>query len=83
MFPSIRDPLLRIEGAVNLGFSNILITGKAIRGEHRPSKAIMKSKIYKLGYTWILWIPGVAVYRFTNWRSAIDYALRPEHAIAA
>lgn len=38
----------------------------------------MKPRIYKLGATWILWVPGVQVYRFTNWRSAVGYALRPE-----
>jgi hypothetical protein len=38
----------------------------------------MKPKVYKMGPTWILWIPGVRVYRFTNWRSAISYAIRPE-----
>jgi hypothetical protein len=35
----------------------------------------MKPKVYKVGNTWMLWMRGVAVYRFTNWRTAIDYAL--------
>jgi len=37
----------------------------------------MKAKIYKIGPTWILWVPGVRVYRFTSWQSAVDYALDP------
>lgn len=38
----------------------------------------MRPKVYKMGYTWIVWVPGVAVYRFSNWRSAITYALGRE-----
>ena len=38
----------------------------------------MKPKVYKMGQTWILWVPGVRVYRFTNWNSAIAYALKAE-----
>lgn len=38
----------------------------------------MKARIYKKGHIWILFVPGVRVYRFTTWRNAIDYALSPE-----
>lgn len=37
----------------------------------------MKPKIYKMGSTWILWVPGIRVYRFTSWNRAISYALDP------
>jgi hypothetical protein len=35
----------------------------------------MKPKIYKIGFAWILWLPGVRVYRFRTWELALDYAL--------
>lgn len=38
----------------------------------------MKPKIYKKGPTWILWVPGIRVYRFTSWDRAMNYALDPE-----
>jgi hypothetical protein len=38
----------------------------------------MKPKVYKRGHTWILWVPGIRVYRFTTWERAITYALDPE-----
>jgi hypothetical protein len=38
----------------------------------------MKPKIYKKGPIWILWVPGVRVYRFTTWERAKDYALNPD-----
>ncbi len=38
----------------------------------------MKPKVYKMGNTWILWVPGVRVYRFTTWGGAIAYALHPD-----
>lgn len=41
----------------------------------------MKPKIYKIGPTWILWVPGVRVYRFTNWNRALQQALTNEHGI--
>jgi hypothetical protein len=37
----------------------------------------MKPQIYKVGSTWVLWVPGVRVYRFTTWESAIRHALDP------
>ena len=40
----------------------------------------MKPKIYKIGLTWILWVPGVRVYRFTTWGRAVECALRTESA---
>lgn len=38
----------------------------------------MKPKVYKIGYTWILWVPRVGVYRFTAWKIAMKHALDPE-----
>ena len=38
----------------------------------------MKPKVYKKGHTWILWLPGIGVYRFTTWELAIAYALQPQ-----
>jgi hypothetical protein len=38
----------------------------------------MKPKIYKVGPTWILWVPGVRVYRFTSWALAMGYVLSPD-----
>jgi hypothetical protein len=42
----------------------------------------MKPKIYKIGPTWILWIPGVRVYRFTSWEQALESALRSQETRA-
>jgi len=38
----------------------------------------MKPKIYKIGPTWIVWVPGVRVYRFSCWGNALQYALHTE-----
>ncbi|HTU46984.1 MAG TPA: hypothetical protein VMF91_18120 [Bryobacteraceae bacterium] len=38
----------------------------------------MKPKVYKKGPTWILWVPGIRVYRFTTWEKAMAYALDPQ-----
>jgi hypothetical protein len=38
---------------------------------------MLKPQIYKVGINWILWVPGVRVYRFASWKSAIDFALNP------
>jgi hypothetical protein len=35
----------------------------------------VKPQIYKVASTWIFWIPGVRVYRFPNWESAVRCAL--------
>jgi hypothetical protein len=35
----------------------------------------LKPQIYKLGTNWILWVPGVRVYRFTQWNEALSFAL--------
>jgi hypothetical protein len=37
----------------------------------------VKPQIYKVGNTWILWVPGIRVYRFDDWESAMRYALSP------
>jgi hypothetical protein len=37
----------------------------------------MKPQIYKVGINWILWVPGVRVYRFVNWNEALSFALDP------
>jgi hypothetical protein len=37
----------------------------------------MKPQIYKVGMNWILWVPGVRVYRFANWNDALSFALDP------
>jgi hypothetical protein len=37
----------------------------------------VKPQIYKVGTTWILWVPGVRVYRFEDWQSAVQHALDP------
>lgn len=37
----------------------------------------MKPQIYKVGKNWILWVPGVRVYRFNNWNDALNFALDP------
>lgn len=36
----------------------------------------MKPKIYKIGSAWILWVPGVRVYRFSSWEEALKSALQ-------
>lgn len=46
--------------------------------ERHRFRGRMKPKVYKRGHTWITWVPGVRVYRFTNWDSAIKYAVNPE-----
>jgi hypothetical protein len=38
---------------------------------------ILKPQIYKVGTNWILWVPGVRVYRFTKWNEAVNFALDP------
>jgi hypothetical protein len=45
---------------------------------HCFREAVSKPKIYKIGPTWILWVPGVRVYRFTTWSRALSYALDPQ-----
>jgi hypothetical protein len=35
----------------------------------------LKPQIYKVGINWILWVPGVRVYRFSSWQGAINFAL--------
>jgi hypothetical protein len=35
----------------------------------------LKPQIYKVGVNWILWVPGVRVYRFASWQSAMEFAL--------
>jgi hypothetical protein len=42
----------------------------------------MKLQIYKVGLNWILWIPGVRVYRFSTWQSAIEFAMKPGSSLA-
>jgi hypothetical protein len=37
----------------------------------------MKPQIYKVGTNWILWVPGVRVYRFASWNDALSFALHP------
>jgi hypothetical protein len=37
----------------------------------------MKPQIYKVGMNWILWVPGVRVYRFASWNDALSFALDP------
>jgi len=37
----------------------------------------LKPQIYKVGTNWILWVPGVRVYRFNNWDEAMHFALDP------
>jgi len=37
----------------------------------------LKPQIYKVGTNWILWVPGVRVYRFSNWNEAVNFALDP------
>ena len=51
---------------------------RVIRGCRYSAGEVMKPKIYKIGPTWILWVPGVRVYRFTSWGRAMQYALEPE-----
>lgn len=38
---------------------------------------LLKPQIYKVGTNWILWVPGVRVYRFSNWNEALSFALNP------
>ncbi len=35
----------------------------------------MKPQIYKVGINWVLWVPGVRVYRFGSWSEALAFAL--------
>jgi len=35
----------------------------------------LKPQIYKVGKYWIVWVPGVRVFRFPNWNDALDFAL--------
>jgi hypothetical protein len=37
----------------------------------------MKPQIYKVGSAWVLWVPGVRVYRFSTWEGALKHALAP------
>jgi hypothetical protein len=37
----------------------------------------LKPQIYKVGIDWILWVPGVRVYRFAKWQEALSFALDP------
>ena len=37
----------------------------------------MKPQIYKVGIDWILWVPGVRIYRFAQWLDALTFALDP------
>ncbi|HMF74149.1 MAG TPA: hypothetical protein VK604_00660 [Bryobacteraceae bacterium] len=37
--------------------------------------AIMKPQIYKVGDIWVVWVPGVRVYRFESWLSALNHVL--------
>ena len=37
----------------------------------------MKPQIYKVGIDWILWVPGVRIYRFAKWHDALNFALDP------
>ena len=38
----------------------------------------MKPKICKVGNAWIVWVPGVRVYRFLSWDKALECALNAE-----
>ncbi len=48
---------------------------RAIASCPYDKRNLMKPKIYKIESTWILWVPGVRVYRFTSWGRALQYAL--------
>jgi hypothetical protein len=38
---------------------------------------VLKPQIYKVGKNWIVWVPGVRVFRFPNWNDALIFALNP------
>lgn len=35
----------------------------------------MKPQIYKVGHIWVVWVPGVRVYRFDSWERALNHVL--------
>jgi hypothetical protein len=35
----------------------------------------MKPQIYKVGDIWVVWVPGVRVYRFDTWEAAVKHVL--------
>jgi hypothetical protein len=35
----------------------------------------MKPQIYKVGDIWVVWIPGVRVYRFDTWEAAVKHVM--------
>jgi hypothetical protein len=49
----------------------------------------MKPQIYKVGDIWVVWVPGVRVYRFDTWEAALNHVLNsaaretPELALRA
>jgi hypothetical protein len=35
----------------------------------------MKPQIYKVGDIWVVWVPGVRVYRFDTWEAAVKHVI--------
>ena len=35
----------------------------------------MKPQIYKVGDIWVVWLPGVRVFRFDTWEAAVKHVI--------
>lgn len=54
---------------------------RAIASCPYDKRNLMKPKIYKIESTWILWVPGVRVYRFTSWGRLFNTRSSSVHAL--